>query len=92
MTKFLLPMIAAAAVMIPMSNAEARGSRDRHHHRYDRKHHRHHHYDHGYRRYSRRPVVVYRDYYPGSYYRPYHSYGYGPRVYRRPGLSFFFGL
>ena len=90
MTKFLLALIAAAAVLIPMSKAEAGG------YRYHRGYYGHHHH---------RPVVVvrddcYRPYYGyRSYYRPtrvYYSRDYCAPVSRvyvsRPRFAFSFGF
>ena len=91
MTKFLLALIAAAAVLIPMSKAEAGG------YRYHRGYYGHHHH---------RPVVVVRDncYRPyGGYYRSYYaprpvyySTGYCAPVSRvyvsRPRFAFSFGF
>ena len=91
MTKFLLALIAAAAVLIPMSKAEAGG------YRYHRGYYGHHHH---------RPVVVVRDNcyrpyggYYGGYYAPrpvYYSTGYCAPVSRvyvsRPRFAFSFGF
>ena len=91
MHKFLLPLIAVAAFVLPASKAEAG--------HYGRR------YSYS-RSYHSRPVVVYRDNYCyapyRTYYRPvryyYRDYDYGycaprPAVYvARPRFSFFFGF